>query len=232
MIKGIVFDKDGTVLDYESFWIPVAEGAVSLLLDKIGESGRLAAALDAIGTYDGIKGVLCHGTYGNIADSINDALGKSYFDGETVGKAFSDSVGLAKVSPTCDNIRGVFEKLHEDGLTVALITSDNASLTEFCLSELNILDLFDKIYTDDGIHPSKPDPYYMHSFCSEFGFEPCEVIMVGDTMTDVDFAKNSGCHSIGVGRYAPELLYGKADHIAPDISYVREMIEKYNCKVK
>ncbi len=230
MIKGIVFDKDGTLLDYENFWVPVAEGAVKLLLEKKGCVERVSDVLSAIGAYDGIKGVLCHGTYGNIADVINDCLGKSAFSGEEVAEAFAASVHLAKVMPACPDIRAVFEKLNDMAFTVALVTSDNSKLTEYCLSELGISDMFDVIYTDDGIHPSKPDPYYMQEFCKKYGFLPNEVIMVGDTMTDMCFAENSGCKSVGVGRYAPELLAESADYIIPDISYIFEITESRQVK--
>ncbi len=227
MIKGIVFDKDGTLLEYESFWIPVAEGAVKALLEAHNFRGALSDALNAIGAYDGIKGVLCHGTYGNIADALNNVLDGAPLTGDEVGKAFGDAVGLAKVTPTCKDIRKVFERFQSEGFTVALVTSDNKELTEHCLSELGISDMFDSIFTDDGVHPSKPNPYYMQRFCDEYGFYPQEVMMVGDTMTDIRFAQNSGAISVGVGRYAPELLAQSADYIIPDISHIFEVIGKH-----
>ncbi len=220
MIKGIVFDKDGTLLDYESFWIPVAEGAIGLLTEGSELSDRAGELLAAIGAYDGIKGVLCHGTYGNITDALNEYLGEEVFTVGQVSKAFADSVHLADVLPTCGDIRGLFEKLLSRGIILAVVTSDNASLTEYCLSKLGIADMLHAVYTDDRVHPSKPDPYYMNKFCSEYGFKPCEVMMVGDTMTDMRFAENAGCVAVGVGKYAPELLSRAADFIISDISQI------------
>ncbi len=232
MIKGIVFDKDGTLMDYEGFWVPVAEGAIKLLLDSVGKGDKLSSALDAIGAYDGIHGVLCHGTYGDIAGALNDALLGVNFSAEMVADAFERSSGLARIMPTCDNIRDVFEKLSSRGLILAVVTSDNDTMTKQCLSALGILDLFDVIYTDDGVHPSKPAPYYMERFCSEYKLSASEVLMVGDTMTDMNFAKNSGTLGVGVGKYAEELLSGKADHIIPDISHIFEVINKHKEGVK
>ncbi len=228
MIKGIVFDKDGTLIDYESFWVPVAEGAVKELLDNEGFSDKRAEVLDAIGAYKGINGVLCYGTYGDIASAINSVIGKDCYKGERVADIFSKSLNLAKVSPTCPNIKEVFSKLREKGLKLAVVTSDNLAITEFCLKEIGIIDFFDVIYADDGVHPSKPNPYYMQKFCADFSLEPNEVLMVGDTMTDMNFAKNSGAVSLAVGKYAPELLSSVADNIAKDISFVLEILQKYN----
>ncbi len=224
MIKGIAFDKDGTLMDYDSFWVPVAEGAIKALLDPHHKES-LKDTLNAIGAYDGIKGVLCHGTYTNIADAINKAIG-TQFSADEVAEKFADSVGLAKVLPTCENIRPLFERLRGAGYILSVITSDNDSLTRYCLGELGIPDMFDRIYADDGIHPSKPAPYHMQRFLEEWGLEPSEVIMVGDTMTDMKFAENSGVRGVGVGKYATELLADKAGYIIPDISHIFSVLEK------
>lgn len=50
MIKGIVFDKDGTLLCYEEFWVPVARGAIEGLLKTHHLSLQLTQTLlDAMG---------------------------------------------------------------------------------------------------------------------------------------------------------------------------------------
>ncbi len=50
MIKGIVFDKDGTLLCYEEFWVPVARGSIEGLLKTHHLSLQLTQTLlDAMG---------------------------------------------------------------------------------------------------------------------------------------------------------------------------------------
>ena len=63
--------------------------------------------------------------------------------------------------------------------------------------------------------PSSPIP-------SVFGIDKENIVMVGDTMTDVNFAKNAGITVIGVGSCEKnrERLLGKADFVIPDISHI------------
>ena len=65
---------------------------------------------------------------------------------------------------------------------------DGLDVTEFCTV----------IYGHDS-HGSKPGPEMMTAFCAKTGLMPGQVTMVGDTMTDLNFARNAGAHScIGV----------------------------------
>ena len=72
--KGIVFDKDGTLLDFERCWLPVARHALMTLLDELGLPSELLPDLLAAGgihgeTYD-IDGVFCYGTGAMMIDVI------------------------------------------------------------------------------------------------------------------------------------------------------------------
>ena len=72
--KGIVFDKDGTLLDFERCWLPVARHALMTLLDELELPSELLPDLLAAGgihgeTYD-IDGVFCYGTGAMMIDVI------------------------------------------------------------------------------------------------------------------------------------------------------------------
>ena len=84
-IKAIVFDKDGTLMKFEDFWIPVAEHAVGLISAELGtgrEKSRLL--LDAIDAYGGKSGILCYGTYKDMSDAFAKTLKDIgvYFDSD------------------------------------------------------------------------------------------------------------------------------------------------------
>lgn len=223
MIRGIVFDKDGTLLDYEKFWIPVAERAIRTLLEAHGAVGRLSAAMHAIGAYDGIRGVLCYGTYDDMMAALLPVFGDTAPTAEAVREAFGAAVAAARIVPTCENLRAVLEELRTRGLRLAVVTSDSGEMTEHCLTALGIADLFDRVFFDDGVHPPKPDPYYMNAFCATYGLAPHEVLMVGDTTVDMRFAARSGAVSVAVGKDAPSLLSGAA-HVIPDVSHIFEVL--------
>ena len=75
MIKAIIFDKDGTLIDFDSFWITISTIAIKDILKELGCNDVSAEnILSVLGVEDGITsidGILCSSTYSKIGDNIN-----------------------------------------------------------------------------------------------------------------------------------------------------------------
>jgi phosphoglycolate phosphatase-like HAD superfamily hydrolase len=71
----------------------------------------------------------------------------------------------------------------------------------------------------------------MNKFSSEHSISKDEIIMVGDTESDILFARNSGTLSIGVGKSKENrdfLSSLGADAVYPDISYIPDFLDRQN----
>ena len=99
-------------------------------------------------------------------------------------------------------------------------------MTMKCLNALGVAELFDVIYTDDGALPTKPSPACAEDFCRRFGLNKEDVLMVGDTMTDVEFSRNAGLSMVGVAKTEEnrKLLLKHIEKVVPDVSYLPELI--------
>ena len=112
------------------------------------------------------------------------------------------------------------------GIKLAVVTTDNEVITRQCLQRLGIEELFDVIYTDDGVTPTKPNPFCVHDFCQKVGIEKEYVVMVGDTMTDVRFAQNAGIKVVSLAQSEGnrDILAPHADVVIPSLSHLAEVL--------
>lgn len=236
-IKGIVFDKDGTLIDYESFWVERTRAATRALLSRHGAMDAYLPIMKRMGiredgTVD-IDGALCHSTYAEISVDYSieiENLGISVDREELLSELradFSEYRSLAVAVPTSEGIKELLSWLKGRGVKLGLVTSDDADGVAESLGKMDILPLFDIVLTSDGIHPTKPDPYYMNLFCDRMGLSPTEVLMVGDTYADMLFGKNAGAFTLGVSKDPSnrEKLSALADFTAPDLLFIKEMQE-------
>ncbi len=203
--KCIIFDKDGTLMDYKTFWIPAARSAVEYVLREVGGDMSLTdKMLDAIGMNDGILGILCYGTYGEMAEMFMGVLEQAGINislrrlTELTRRAFIYGSERGKIVPACDDLPQMLAKFKKNGIMLVVATTDGPTITEKCLKQLGIYEYFDRIYTDDGVHPTKPNAYYIYDLRAETGLAPDEMVMVGDTETDTEFAENGSVKCIGI----------------------------------
>ena len=228
-IQAILFDKDGTLMKFDHYWVEVSRHAINDILRQIDrEDIPPECLLAALGVKDGISdtdGLLCKGTYEQIGWALNEVLrehGADVSEADSIKMtlaAYDKNADTGKVEPVCENLREVLLNLKRRGRRLAVVTTDNASITAKCLDKLGIVDVFDKVYTDNGQTPVKPDPWCAKDFLNRCGIAPQNALMVGDTMTDVRFARNAGIAAIGVGEKPDgrERLVPYADAVLPDI---------------
>lgn len=210
MVKGIIFDKDGTLLDMDGYWLPVARYAYEDILKAIGRTDiPLEELFLATGVSEGnveISGSLCCGTYAQVGGDIYSVLARHNVDislQETVDltvKYFHDNMDKGEMQPTSPSLKSVLATLKAKGVKLAVATADDKFVTAKCLAKLGISEFFDVIFADDGVSPPKPNPYYADTFRAKYGFEREETLMVGDTFNDANFARNAGIAFVGLAQ--------------------------------
>jgi phosphoglycolate phosphatase len=229
-IKGILFDKDGTLLQFKELWIQIANEVIEELLESIGhkENETLKEKLFvSIGLVKGEideKGYLASGTSLDIATAFKRVLPE---DIPHLHLWLSDRLfhktreHIDNVKPVC-NLHLLFSTLNEKGIIVGIATSDDYETTKLCLQQLGIENAIQFIGTGD-LYKKKPDPEVVEKFCKKFRLKREEVIIVGDTVTDMQLAKNSNVRygigvMSGVGSYKE--LSQLANYVIPSVEYL------------
>lgn len=235
-VDAIIFDKDGTLIDFDAFWVTVSTKALEDVLRHVGrEDIPVCKLLVALGVHNGvtdINGALCKGTYEEMGQIVHDILNKC---GCTIScdevvqlviDAYNRNADSGDIKPTCPDLADVLITLKKQNKKLAVVTTDNVEITDKCLIKLGIKELFDKIYTDDGKTPTKPDPHCAIDFANLVGVKKERLVMVGDTMTDMNFAKNAGIASIGIAKTDRNraVLEPYADVVISKISHLANII--------
>ena len=236
-IEAIIFDKDGTLMNFDAFWVAVSIKAIQDILKQTDKADiPVDEILESFGVHDSITdidSVLCKGTYeqmGQIVHRILSQHGRALPCDTVVSMvidAYNRHADAGDIAPTCPDLAKVLTELQNRGIKLAVVTTDNPPITRKCLQKLGIEALFDKIYTDDGVTPTKPDPFCVYDFCQLTGVKKENVLMVGDTMTDVLFAQNAGIAVVGLAKNdnSKKVLAPHADMVLSALSQLLDILE-------
>ena len=160
--KAIIFDKDGTLLDFEAFWIPVTEKAVDqILLGAKATHVPKEAVYKAYGIAGGvtdITGSLCCGTYDDMTADLQKVLVEYGVDipYETVKKltvdAYHNNTSAGEFLPTASNLKSVLESLKEKGAKLKSfaplrikLTLEGGTMTEYKIVEKAAFTIMGKV---------------------------------------------------------------------------------------
>ncbi len=172
-------------------------------------------------------GILASGTTKDLAVAFQNVLGnRSVFQSHlTLEDWLSEQLrrltrqNLHRIRPTA-SFSNLFQRLKGEKMRVGLSTADDYVATILSLKQLGIYSFFDFIGTSDR-YKGKPDPEMFSAFCEKLGLAASEVAVVGDTVTDLLFARNGGAGLVigvlsGVGN--KEVLEKEADFLLPSVS--------------
>ena len=215
-IKGLVFDKDGTLFHYGATWMIWCD----LVLEDLscGDPLKKAELAQAVG-FDLDKNTFLPGSLivNASAGEINgvwSALLPDFTDAEVDAVAVKH-LGSLPSMPVCD-LKALFGTLHAQGLKLGLVTNDYEDSAVAQLQQEGIVDLFDFIAGFDSGHGVKPGAGPLLAFGTATGLTMAEIAMVGDST-----------HDLGAGRAAKVglnigVLTGPAD--SGDINHLADVI--------
>ena len=115
------------------------------------------------------------------------------------------------------------------GYRMACITNKAEKFTLPLLRDTGLSGFFDMILSGDILPKKKPDPLPLLHACEEFGIQPGEMLLIGDSLNDTQAARAAGCHVFCVpygynrGRPVAEL---DTDAVVPDLIEAAKLIRK------
>lgn len=237
-IDGILFDKDGTLLEFRSLWVDWSKQLIGRIMRKTErvereELGQAIGFNEQENIWDP-TGPLC---IGSIADLITILSHKLYQN----GVPWNDSITLVtdvyeevnqrmKVREEIKAVSGLDTLLrdaHESDLKLGVVTSDNQAQAMEHLHALHIDHYFNSVIGHDQVERGKPFPDMVEKACEELNLREERTLIIGDSNGDMLVGDNAGLlASIGIvsepSMSTAHLL--NADHIIRDYHAIK--IEK------
>lgn len=179
-----MIDLDGTLVHTA----PEIAQAANHMLTAIGKPHLAAEQIQGFigeGALVLIKRCL---TYTCATEPDSDLLAKAqplFFE------AYSKIVAESQPYP---QVTEALQALKNAGVKLACITNKPAAFTLPLLEQSQLLPYFDLVVSGDTLQKKKPDPDQILYICEQFGIAVNESVLIGDSKTDVEAARNAGCY--------------------------------------
>ncbi|CAB3408348.1 unnamed protein product [Caenorhabditis bovis] len=234
-VKLIIFDKDGTLLDFHKMWLPYATTTVRLL--EASTKMRVGPAIYKTLGVDPVAGKVSMGalaekTLIGIREDISltlQSFGILPIEADAIVQGCVPEASPGEMAPVCD-LPKLFGTLKSMGIKIAVCTADSRPATMEQMNKLGVAEYLDDVVcgSDVGIVP-KPSPHCAITICKRLNVGFKETLMVGDTIADLKMGRVAGLRAsvavmTGVG--TRETLAEYSDYFLDDISGLPQLISK------
>jgi len=229
IIRGIVFDKDGTLFQYAGTWAHWCDS----VLDRLSaDDGVLKARLAATVGFDMATGDFLPGSLivGGSAGEVNEAWATHLPDWsvDRIDAVAVEALATLPTLPVCD-LPVLFSELTARGIRLGIATNDYEASAKMQLKDAGIAGFFSFVCGFDSGYGAKPGPGMIDGFCAATGLPAAEVAMVGDSIHDLGAGRAAQVGmNVGVltGPAGREDIAHMADHILADIGALPGLLDR------
>ncbi|CAM3681556.1 HAD family hydrolase [Marinicrinis lubricantis] len=184
MIKAVVFDFDGLIVDTETLWF---EAYQHILSEKFRCNVTVERFAVCIGTDD-------HAFF----ESVENELGTK-LDWDPIRKKASEYMKMKLQQPVLrEGVAEYLQDAQDFGLRIALATSSTRAWVETLLEQTGIRDYFEVLRTRDDVANVKPDPELYVTAVEQLEVEPDQALAFEDSLNGLNAAVSAGLHTVVV----------------------------------
>ncbi len=219
-LRGLVFDKDGTLFDFQATWGIWCAGFIAELAPAApGRAQALADALAfdlATGRFRPDSPVIAE-TMEFVVEAVHRTL--PGLDEGWLRRRILDSTAAAPQVETAP-LGPLLDRLRAAGLLLGLATNDAEAPARAHLARAGVLDRFAFVAGYDSGHGAKPGPGMPAAFCRATGLAPAACAMIGDSAHDLASGRAAGMRTVAVltGTATTDDLAPYADVVLADIA--------------
>jgi len=222
-MRAILFDKDGTLLDFEATWTPLLK---RLAMEAAGGDAKRAAALLRAGGYVAATGrfgagsVIAAGTNAELVELWHPELAGEALEAAVAAtnRAFHDHGRRHAV--VIDGVRGALASLAGEGRVMGIATNDATAAARATIAAVGLASYLPHVIGYDAVVRAKPASDMVLAFAELAGANAADVIVVGDNVHDMAMGRAAGAAAvIGVlsGNSSAAELTPVADAVLPSV---------------
>ncbi|MBU5271836.1 HAD family hydrolase [Staphylococcus caprae] len=229
-MEWILFDKDGTLIEFDKSWEKIGVRLVDKLLETFPVHDKEVAhrQLGIIDDKIVPDSVMGSGSLGDMIKSFNDVTGQDTTDWT---RDTSQELVDTRVPENnwIEGVQDVIQELRNEGYKIGIVTSDTKKGVNQFLEETQSKSLFDLIISTETHAEEKPNPKVLAPLFDAYDVSPNQVAIVGDTANDMKTAINAKL-GLGIGvltGIAKREELHEADVIIDSAKDVKQILDQY-----
>lgn len=197
-ITAILFDKDGTLMDFQASWGPWAQGVI---LEICGGPGEKAEAVAQAMGFD-LAQARFHPDSAIIAGTPEDVLNllQPHFPHLAPDQLLAClDADPARFSPKpVAGLGDICMALTQAGYALAVVTNDFEASAHDHLRQMDVSTYFSAVIGYDSGYGGKPAPGPCLGAAQRLGVDPSACVMVGDSLHDLAAGRAAGMCTVAV----------------------------------
>jgi len=224
-IKAIIFDLDGTIVDF-NIDFKAARAEVVHLLTKQGLPSSLLSVNESVfGTLKKAEK--------RMKENGKEEQEFAKLKEKVIAVVERYEAKAARETNLVPGILETFKTLKRMKLKIALFTANGEKSTNHILRRFHLKQFFDAIITRESVLAVKPDPAHLEATLKALKVRPEEAIVVGDSVRDMECARQLKVLAVGVATgfsSIEDLTSAGADYLVSLSTDIPILVQQLNRK--